>query len=652
MSKLENLVKQAAQKYYSDGSSEYTDVEFDNMLSALKEENPESKLLTDVGHGYDINKDSTYGIRRKHKYGDIVGLEKCHDWKELRKDFKDEESVYYITPKIDGMSIVCYFTDGKLAMALTRGSRNGDTGIDVTNKVAHLIEFHNMFHFTYNFTGAIRGEIVMSQEKFEEITNKYPQGFDGNKPFSNPRNTAAGIMNRKEFDNSDLEYLDILFYYVVGAENDAYFTKLSTRCNDSYEYILSWLCEEIEVSNVVPMYVIHLCQDTFEEKMTDCRHILNLTNFGLESYPTDGLVINKSFKYHENTGEIVYDAQAFKFPAESCRTKVKNVVWNLSKTHCLIPIIEVEPVQLSGTTVTYSAGFNANWIEMNHVSKGAIVTITKSGEIIPYILDVEPSDESVSYIPTECPECGHNLVREGVHLICVNDQCPNALRQDVMEWVNHLVPMDNFSDKLRVKYLDMFTGCINYTVEALMEKLAYIDVMKLEGGSVQASMFSDFLHHLKNDEFTLQQSLEALNVPRLGEITSRKLAMHQDVVDSILADGHFPMKELVSIVGQATATSILQNREKFRRLKLIWNRVKSCDVEFKGKVAITGKLSVKRKDFEEELKQHGYFASNISKDCKFLITDDPNSSSSKNVQATKWGVKKITEQEFRNNYFD
>lgn len=645
MSKLENIIKQASQKYYSDGSSEYTDTEFDKMLEDLKKENPDSKLLTDVGHGYDINQDSTYGVRRKHKYGDIIGLEKCHNWKELRSEFKDEDSVYYITPKIDGMSIVCYIKDGKLDTALTRGSRDGDTGIDVTDKVKYITEFHNMFHFTYPFTGAIRGEIVMSQEKFDDITTKYPQGFDGKKPFSNPRNTTAGIMNRKEYDKSDLEYLNILFYYVVGAENDEFFKKIDT---DSYTWMTAWLYDQMYAEFIVPIYTTKLQEDMFEEKMTSMKEILNLSNFGLESFPTDGLVINKTLQYHESTGEISYDAQAFKFPAESCKTKVTNVIWNLSKTHYLIPIVEVEPVQLSGTSVTYATGFNAGWIEMNKVSVGATVTITKSGEIIPYILKVEPAEELPdSFIPETCPECGYKLEREGVHLICVNEQCPNALRQDVMEWVNHLVPMDNFGDKLRYTYLHTMLG-YEFTVENLMTKV--LDGYISSGSGIQDNMFSDFLKKLKKDIFTLQQSLEALNVPRLGEITSQKLSLHKDVVEQLISDNEFPMDVLIKIVGQATTISILQNRWKFKRLKFIWNRIECAEATFKGKVAITGKLSVKRKEFENELKAHGYLPGNISKDCKFLITDDPNSTSSKNQQATKWGIQKITENDFRQRY--
>ena len=646
MNKLESIIKQASQKYYSDGSSEYTDAEFDKLLSDLKKENPRSNLLTEVGHGYDINEDSTYGKRCKHRYGDIIGLEKCHNWKELRNEFKEEESIFYITPKIDGMSIVCYFKDGKLDLALTRGSRDGDIGIDVTDKVKYISNFHDMFHFTYRFTGAIRGEIVMSQEKFEDITKKYPQGFDGKKAFSNPRNTTAGIMNRKDYDPSDLEYLSILFYHVVGAENDEYFKNI----RDSYGHMIAWMYNELNTSNIVPSYVTSLYENTFEEKMVTCKHTLDPCKFGLESFPTDGLVINKSLNYHPDVGEITYEAQAFKFPSEACKTKVTKIIWNLSKTHYLIPVVEVEPVQLSGTTVMYATGFNAAWIEANKVSEGAIVTITKSGEIIPYILDVQPNAEyTSSYVPCMCPECYQPLSRDGVHIVCTNTKCPNALKQDMLEWVNHLVPMDNFGDKLRLKYLKQLLKD-DFTIDELMQGLQEHRFV-VSKSTIHDSMFSELLDRLANDEFSLDAALEALNIPRLGEITSQKLAMHNNIVAAILSTDNFPMKELIKVVGPATANSILENKWKFNRLKYIRNRISVHDVEFKGKVAITGKLSVKRKEFEEELKSHGYFASNISKDCICLITDDPDSSSAKNLQANKWNISKITESDFRAKYF-
>lgn len=648
-SKLETMIKQASQKYYSDGSSEYTDEEFDKMLTDLKNSNPESSLLSDVGHGYDVYDDTTFGERRKHDYGDIIGLDKCHNWKELKSDFKSNDA-YFITPKIDGMSIVCYFKHSELDHALTRGSKTGDIGIDVTNKVRYILQYTNICKFTSDFTGAIRGEIVMSEEKFDQIKQKYPLGFDGKKAFSNPRNTTAGIMNRKTNYESDLPYLTILFYYVVGQENDYMFQQKS-EC--TYDYIMMWLSNNLNINNVVPMRVTKLSEDTFEETMIDCRDRLSFSNFYLDDYPTDGLVINSVAHYDKNTFEISYLAQAFKFPSEQCDAKVVDIRWNMSKNNLLIPVIQIEPVQLSGTQVEYVTGFNALYISNNAIHKGTIVTITKSGEIIPYILGVKNSEQvdlTESVLPGTCPECGHLLDWEGVHIRCNNSNCPNIQKQDLLAWVDHLVELDNFGDNLRWKYLSMFLGD-DTSIENLMNKLTTSTYSKTD--SVQANLFVDMLNRLSNDTFKLSSCLEALNIPRLGSVNSRKLAEYPDVVKLLVYnDEVFPESELIKILGDATKSSINKNKWKFHRLRYIWNRVDTSDNSKKQKVAVTGKLSVKRKMFEKELSDNGYILSELSKECVALITNDPSSNSEKNKKATAWNIEKITEAEFRQKYFN
>jgi NAD-dependent DNA ligase len=117
------------------------------------------------------------------------------------------------------------------------------------------------------------------------------------------------------------------------------------------------------------------------------------------------------------------------------------------------------------------------------------------------------------------------------------------------------------------------------------------------------------------------------------------------------------MDSLSDLVGQANSESILKHKDKFARLvyirdKIIWKNPKETEKskEAKGKVAITGKLSVKRSEFEKELKSAGFTPADISKDTKFLITDDPHSSSSKNKKASDWGIEKLSEHEFRSRY--
>lgn len=154
-----------------------------------------------------------------------------------------------------------------------------------------------------------------------------------------------------------------------------------------------------------------------------------------------------------------------------------------------------------------------------------------------------------------------------------------------------------------------------------------------------------------------QKAIQALNVPRFGELTAEKFSENKDLFRAIMecACSGCELPDYSNILGVANMASVRKHLSKFKRLQYIWDRIdftkaSSAILGEKGKVAITGKLSVPRKELEAELRSAGYEPGEISKDTKFLITDNPESSSSKNRKATEWGITKITEEEFRSKY--
>ena len=646
MNKLERLISTSSQKYYENGTSELTDEEWDAAVEQLKHENPESHILTDVGHGYDITKDKTVGARVPHKYGHIGGLEKAHNWKELNPSIKNHDRFVYGSPKIDGLSIVCYYVKGELHKALTRGSKDGITGIDVTDKVKYILNNKHEMAVKNDFTGAIRGEIVMSNSDFEKFKEAFPLGLDGKKVPSNPRNVAAGMIGRKDWGN-ELTYLTILFYHIVGYEG----IMVGNEDIGDMDYIQRMLLDNIRHEFITPYCMLKLSEDSFETDMKRLWDLYNNSESSVYDYPKDGIVINR--RWFKNRNEITYDAQAFKFQAETKICTVTDVIWNMSKTNFLIPVVQIEPTELSGATVTYATGFNADYILKNKIGPGAKIKMMRSGEVIPFITEVilHSTNDASTYIPNTCPCCGTKLIKNGVHIQCPNKKCANSASADMLCWINSLVPLDNFGDKLRIKYLQTFVDKDNFTIEELMDAVMTKGFIANPLRS-QDNLFLEFLNKLKTRNFKMSIALKALNIPRLGDITSRKLGVHRQLILNILhSDNRFDyFDELVSIVGNATALSILLS-EKFNRLKLIEDRI-GYETEYnKVNVAVTGKLSVKRSKFEKELDHHGYQLSNISRTCKFLITDNPNSNSDKNKKADKLGITKITEADFRKQYF-
>lgn len=160
--------------------------------------------------------------------------------------------------------------------------------------------------------------------------------------------------------------------------------------------------------------------------------------------------------------------------------------------------------------------------------------------------------------------------------------------------------------------------------------------------------------------FEISSALKALNIPRLGDKTAEKLSKYPqlilDCLDSFdrsnAGNDIGDYANLIDVVGNATAATIYANIDKFKQLnsirdRIVWDSAPNTKVEPKGSVAITGKLSVPRNQFIQELRSNGWEVKDISKSTSYLITDDPESNSSKNKKANEWNIQKITEAEFR-----
>lgn len=626
---LEAKIEEASQKYYTDGSSDLTDKEFDAIEAELQRLHPNSEKLNKTGSGYSVLLDNTPGAKLPHLYGEVGSLSKCRCWDEIPKNFR--YTVLKASLKLDGMSAALYYKNGYLQNALTRG--DGRVGIDITEKVLYFADVYKLNDET--FTGCIRGEILMSNSNFAKFKEKHPD-------CKNARNSTAGLINSNEI-SEDLKLLDLVVYNVIGCESDEWPLVYNT-----YDKLIRFLSDNFKY--VVPNKSIQLTEDSLMDDMNI------LKDLWYNEWPADGIVLSTPYVcYDIITHEVQYDSVAFKFPAEEVCTTVKSVEWEMTKTRYAFPRIKVEPVELAGTTVQYATGYNAKFIADNFIGPGAEIIIRKSGEIIPQVMKVIEKAE-VPDIILECPDCGELLEWNGVHLCCKNETCRNAEIQDLLAWINNIVPMDNFGDKLRLKFLNEYFGD-NLSVESVMSETKCSMLFGVRYGS-QHRMFMEMMARLFSDKITLKSALLALNIPRLGEVTSEKLSNYPDVVERILeaAEKDDPMSilDLNGYIGDANADSIRSNLYKFKRLRFIWDRIIVNDVvapSDRGSVAITGKLSVSRKQFESELKSAGFkVVSSVNKTTDFLITDDPNSKSSKNISADKFGTKKLTEHEFRELY--
>lgn len=656
MNSLERELRLAAQLYYEDGSSFLTDTEFDKKADQLRSEDPDNPIFKEPSWGYSVEKDTTPGRRCPHRYGRVTGLGKAYEYSDIPKDFRVPN--LYAMPKLDGMSIAIYYENSRLVQALTRG--NYDEGIDVTDKVRLIVGDRLLTDY---FTGGTRGEIIMSKENYDKYCLEHEDA-------KNARNAVAGIINSKDI-TEDLKYLDVVVYTVLADEaqkiesvhdvgwhaNNVGFLESQHFLATNYEHY----APSVNLTGLDESNTIQSCQELFEK-------------YTLEyPYEVDGVVVSMPTIAIDREGLFDYKELAVKFKSETAQTTVTGIDWQMTKTHYAVPVINIEPVELDGATITKCSGFHAHYIRETDIKPGTVVEIERHGQVIPYVNKVISNTDGPSAIIDRCLECGEPLEWDGCHLKCVNPYCGNAIIQDLMMWLNNIAPLDNFGDKLRIKFLRKYLG-ENLSVESVMESKDLIGMCNLYKEmtpsplvSKQLLLFSEMCDKLFTQPVPLVNALRALNIPRLGDKTSDKLADNPSLVDEIyeaslsadlsdedstvVVDGSL-VDGLREYIGAANGASIISHIEKLSRLRYIYPRIikEVASIESNGRVAITGKLSVKRSDFEKELKAHGWMVGDISKETDFLITDNPNSSSSKNKKADQLGIEKITESEFRSKY--
>ena len=559
---LETYIMFQAHKYYTDGRSDISDEQFDMLVDRLRILNPNSKVLK-TGWGFEVN-----GDKVKHKYSHIGSLDKTKTYEDIPERFKQQ--TVYISPKLDGLSAVAYYENGQLVKGVTRG--NGEYGKDITDKLRIIV---GKSIGDNKFTGAVRGELIISDSSWKILNEKYNN-------LISPRNFAAGIINRKEIDE-DIKYVDLVVYKIVGQENKP---TLNTR-----EEMIQWL--QLNFEKAIPLYYYPI----LNYSSWSTYHEQTFEDFKKLGYGLDGLVLtNPNIIYDSTTNGYRFDEVAFKFQAESTTTIVKEIQWELSRTQRLIPVAVVEPVELSGAIVERATCNNAQWVKDMELGKEAEVEICRSNEVIPQILSVlQPSQE---LLPSACPICGHKLMWEGVDLKCVNEACPNLELSDLQQWCENVGETDGLQWTLMKQYLDVY-GVKN--IDDLYSKKDFIlNDLNSKKLSITELKIKEFFEKLYIKEIDIEKALIGLNVPRLGMKTAKLLGYRYDIIYNLMLmsfgqlqiDDGWTKLSLLELVKEATTETILSNITSYAEKYCKNVNVNCCTEPLKDKTDFISRLNI------------------------------------------------------------
>ena len=357
MSSIKDLLSDSNEEYRNTGECKLTDEEYDYLLDKYGDEKQKSAV------GVELSKDKVELPVKMGSLNKVKTLKEIISWKDTKKI--PVESLIIITPKYDGLSLLVEFNNGKFVNAYTRG--NGIEGQDVTGHFAH--NSLGNIQLSDNFSGYVYGEAIMRNSVFED---KY------SKKYKNPRNMVAGLLNRKK----TVEETKDISFMAFGIKDDS----------PSRRHQLEYLNKEINVPLNSLNVDVTICKI---EELGDILNNPDTMNIIPSDYQCDGLVVEVSLlSLQEKMGKETNSlnpayGRAWKPQSVNQKiTTVKGVRWQVSKVGYLKPVVEIEPVDISGVTISNVTGNNAKYILENNIQSGTVVTIIRAGDVIPRIIKV------------------------------------------------------------------------------------------------------------------------------------------------------------------------------------------------------------------------------------------------------------------------
>ncbi len=627
-----------AKAYYTFDNPIASDEEYDRLyreVLAFEQKNPtlaaaDSPTKRVGGVVLDSFKKARH-LKRMWSMEDIFSEDELDKWiKRVEKSISNFS--YYCEPKFDGASMDIVYENGVLKQAITRG--DGQIGEDVTENVKTI----NSVPLEINYKGliSITGEVVINKSDFEFINKEREE--QGETPFANPRNAAAGSL--RQLDTKITAKRKLMFYPWGVGENSLDFRLLSEVMD--FVYSLGFLSP--------PKRLVTRSRDevlSFYDEMTKTRDKISMMLDGV-SIKINELILQEELGY---TVKYPRWMVAFKFPAVEKVTKIKDIVIQVGRTGVLTPVAILEPVNIEGAMVERATLHNFDEIERKDIEINDQVIIIRSGDVIPKVTKVlsERRDGTQRKIarPKSCPVCNSEILDEGILIKCQNLSCPARVVNSIIHFASRkCMNIDGLGDKIVELLYD--EGLIKSIEDIYSLKLE--DLLDLEGFKERKSQnLIDSIQKSKRVE--LHKFINALGIEHIGEVAAVKLAENFGK-DWFRAS----YEELIAVdgFGEEIAKSLCEfvrvNKERILHLNQILEIQEpkieeKIDSIFSGKtVVITGTMSKPRGEIQKLLEKHGAkVTKSVSKKTDFVIYGED--AGSKYDKAQSLGVALMNEEE-------
>lgn len=628
--------------YYQQAEPEISDFEYDLLVQELRDLDggQADPALNKVGNDLSDNAKTIPHKQRMISLDNAYSLPEVRAWWERITQELNERPCLCLELKIDGFGINLLYRDGFLQYASTRG--DGNVGEDVSTNFFTLKDIPHTIDLKHEIE--IRGELYIPKSDFARMNSE--REAEGEKLFANPRNAAAGSIKLKDPQQFIKRSLKALFYTVGFSEGQLPFGS-QTQLLDFLE------------SQGFPVETHRKCVDDFD-RLSDFCNVMEAGR-GELAYEIDGVVIKvNDFALQKRLGSTAKSpkwAIAYKFKPEEKETRLIRVDFQVGRTGAITPVAILEPVYISGSTVSRATLHNFDEIRRLDLHDKDQVKLIKSGEIIPKILSVNVSERNLDAAPISfpslCPVCGSPLSREADAAIdyCSSASCPAQLSRSLEHFASRDAMDINGLGSAQISRL-VELGLLSRISD--IYKLEYADLAGLERmGEKSATNLINAIAESKNRNF--DRSLFALGIRYVGSVTARNLAIHFGDIETLAAAD---IEELSSVpeVGDKIALALRDYFENPRNIEEI-RALQELGLPFKHQAQqnsqileglsflITGTLNhYGRKEMEELIQSHGgKILSSVSKQLDYLIVGDK--AGSKLTKAQKMGTVKIIDEE-------
>lgn len=637
MKELINILNKASELYYQKNTIMMTDYEYDHLYDELVELEKETNMTLSNSPTINVEPEISSSLKQVEHPSPMLSLAKTKKVSELENFLGDKEGL--LSWKLDGLTIVLTYEDGKLISGVTRGT--GIIGELVTENVK---QFKNVpLTIPYKGRLVLRGEAIIKYSDFNRMNEELG---DGSSQYKNPRNLCSGSVRQLDSSITAKRCVNCIIFALI--ESSTNISNLKSECfdwlkNQGFEVVEHYKVTKNTVKEQVLM---------FKEKVKEY------------DIPSDGLVITYDDIAYGNslgtTAKFPKHSLAFKWKDETVATTLRKVDWLVSRTGLINPVAVFDPVELEGTIVSRASVHNVSILEGLKLGIGDTIMVYKANMIIPQIASNSTQSGNLE-IPDRCPVCGSKASiisnSDVKYLYCMNDFCKAKLIKRLSLFVSrNAMNIDGISDMILNK---LITEKIVNNYKDLYHLDRHKDKIIAFDGFGEKS-YNNMINSIeKSRHVKLANFIYALGIPDIGFSRAKLICNHfnndfnkisnltYEELSNIPGVGDVIAKEWIDTFSNPDFIEELKElKEEIDIPKASTNSNKDLDgLTF----VITGSLNkfTNRDTMIEFIEEHGgKVVTSISSKVNYLINNDITSTSTKNNKAKELGINIIDEDKF------